>query len=155
MSAPVYITDEWPVAVPLFSSSTEFANQCEQKIKFLQDFYLTCWINIIFYRVLTMELSTSIDSELVIMLLQQVVEKSKSMLLNKRYDTVIHESQAIGRRSTRKAKAMMRKSHCVPVVLLLFHTVFFSQFSFSHLLGFGRWTSGIITSPLKLRNVTF
>jgi len=31
-----------------------------------------------------MELSTLIDLELVIMLLQQVVEKKKSMLLNKR-----------------------------------------------------------------------
>lgn len=77
---PVYTT----VAVPLLSSSIEFTNQCKQKIKFSQDFYLMCQINIIFYWVLTMEPSTLIDLELVIMLLQQVVEKNKSMLLNKR-----------------------------------------------------------------------
>lgn len=49
-----------------------------------QDFYLISQINIILYWVLAMELSTLIDFELFIMLLQQVVEKNKSLLLKKR-----------------------------------------------------------------------
>lgn len=77
------MTDKRPAVAPLYSSSFEFANQCRGE-KFSRDFYLTSQINIILYWVLTMELSTLIDLELVIMLLQQVVEKNKSMLLNKR-----------------------------------------------------------------------
>lgn len=51
-----------------------------RKIKFSQDFYLTSQINIILYWVLTMEPSTSIDLELVVMLLHKV-EKNENMLL--------------------------------------------------------------------------
>lgn len=77
------MTDKRPAIAPLCSSSFEFTNRCEEKIKFARDFYLTSQINIILYWVLMRELSTLIDLKLVIMLLQQVVEKNKSMLLNK------------------------------------------------------------------------
>lgn len=56
----------------------------EEKSKFPQDFYLTSQINIILYWVLAMELSALIDLELFITILQQVVEKKKSMLSNRR-----------------------------------------------------------------------
>lgn len=49
-----------------------------------QDFHLTSQINTILYWVLAMRLSTLLDLELFIMLLQQVVEKNKSILLTKR-----------------------------------------------------------------------
>lgn len=81
----MYMTQKRTAIAPLYSSTFEFTIQWEnKKNKFSQDFYLTSQINIILYWVLAMELSTFIDLELFIMLLQQVVKKNKSMLSNKR-----------------------------------------------------------------------
>lgn len=76
------MTEKIP-AIATLSSTFEFTTQCEKekKKKETQDFYLISQINIFSYWVLAVELTTWID--LFIMLLQQVVDKNKSMLLNK------------------------------------------------------------------------
>lgn len=82
------MTEKIPAITPL-SSTFEFTTQCEKekkKKKETQDFYLISQINIFSYWVLAVELTTWIDLELFIMLLQQVVDKNKSMLLNKGAD---------------------------------------------------------------------